>query len=498
MWDAATGQEVTVLKDANAKAMRSAIFSPDGRLIATIAVNAPARLWEVATGKEIAAIGGRFGIWGAAFSLDGSRLVTTTRSHVLITDTATGKQAQSLPGQSGLVWSVAFSPNGTRFVTASSDTTARVWDTPTGAEIAVLKGYTKTIWRAAFGPDGHRVVTASDDGTARIWDSDSGREVAVLKGHAKSVRQAEFSADGQRILTRSSDETARIWEGGALAPEVRGRMKARELAVLDGHSESIASVVYSPDGRRILTASNDKTARIWDSETGKAIATLAGHATSLSDAEFSPDGRLIVTVSGDATARIWDAASGRLISLLEQACGARSDFCNVFAAAFSPDGRQLVTGSSNSSVKVWAPEAAPENGPWRAVKELKGPGHWIYGVAFSPDGRYIAGASHDTKVWLWNRTSGEVAATLKQDSAVRSLAISRDGRRLIAAADNLVAIWEQEPGKAAGGPPNWRKASVLQGHKGVIWSARFSADDRFIVTAAGDQTVRIWDATTGS
>ena len=110
------------------------------------------------------------------------------------------------------------------------------------------------VRRAAFSPDGTRVVTASDDGTARLWDAATGKEIAVLRGHDKLVRRAAFSPDGTRVVTASNDNTARLWDAET----------GKEIVALRGHDDAVVSAAFSPDGTRVVTASNDNTARLWD------------------------------------------------------------------------------------------------------------------------------------------------------------------------------------------------------------------------------------------
>jgi hypothetical protein len=158
-------------------------------------------------------------------------------------------------GHDLVVNSAAFSPDGSRIVTASQDNTARIWDAASGKEIAVLGGHKEPVNSAAFSPDGSRIVTASQDHTARIWDATSAKEIAVLRGPGDhTVESAAFSPDGSRVVTASLDLTARIWDAGS----------AKEITVLRGHEDFVTSAAFSPDGSRIVTASLDNTARIWD------------------------------------------------------------------------------------------------------------------------------------------------------------------------------------------------------------------------------------------
>ena len=173
------------------------------------------------------------------------------RAHLGRRERPSGQEIAVLHGHQGPVWSAAFSPDGMRILTASSDQTARIWDAASGQEIAVLPGHQGFMWSAAFSPDGTRIITWSSDRIVRIWDAVSGQ---VLRGQQASVLSAAFSPDGTRIVTPSSDQTARIWDAAS----------GQEIAVLRGHQGVVASAAFSPDGSRIVTASLDNTARIWD------------------------------------------------------------------------------------------------------------------------------------------------------------------------------------------------------------------------------------------
>jgi len=188
-----------------------------------------------------------------------------------------------------IVYSAVLSPDGQRILTASADSTARLWDTR-GARMATLSGHTGAVTSAVFSPDGQRILTASADSTARLWDK-NGAPLATLSGHTGAVASAVFSPDGQRILTASADSTARLWDA-------RGRLST----TLSGHIDRVTSAVFDLDGQRILTASYDKTARLWDTQ-GQPLATLSGHTEAVTSAVFSSDGRRILTASFDGTAR---------------------------------------------------------------------------------------------------------------------------------------------------------------------------------------------------
>ena len=338
----------------------------------------------------------------ASFSPDGRRIVTASDDTTArVWDAASGTEIALLKAHEQPVTSASFSPDGRRIVTTSYDQTARVWDAEGGAEIALLKAHEGVVLNASFSPDGRRIVTASSDNTARVWDAESGTEIALLKGHERAVSGASFSPDGRRIVMASSDNTARVWDAAS----------GTEIALLKGHEGSVNGASFSPDGRRIVTASRDNTARVWDTESGKKIALLKGHEQTVNGASFSPDGRRIVTASRDKTARVWDAANGKEIALLK---GHRD---SVNGASFSPDGRRIVTTSyDDNTARLWDAESGTE------IALLKGHEDWASGASFSPDGRWIVTASGGNTARVWDVTRSKAIAHERAIVLVAALA----------------------------------------------------------------------------
>ena len=445
-------------------------------------------------------------VWSAAFSPDGQRIVTASAdSTARLWDAENGQQLRVLSGHTGRVASAAFSPDGRRIVTASYDKTARLWDAASGEPLRVLSGHTDRVNDAAFSPDGRRIVTASYDKTARLWDAASGESLRVLSGHTGRVASAAFSPDGRRIVTASADKTARLWDAAS----------GEQLKVVSGHTDLVASAAFSPDGRRIVTASYDKTARLWDAASGEPLRVLSGHTDFVVSAAFSPDGRRIVTVSFDKTARLWDATSGESLRVLS----GHTDF--VVSAAFSPDGRRIVTASSDKTARLWDVASGKQiraDGVWSAafspdgrrivsasddktarlwdaasgerLRVLSGHTDIVWDAGFSPDGLRIVTVSFDKTARLWDATSGEPLQVLSGHTQnVTSAAFSPDGLRIVTTSvDKTARLWD-----AASGEP----LQVLTGHTDLVASAAFSPDGRRIVTASADKTARLWDATSG-
>ena len=181
-------------------------------------------------------------------------------------------------------------------------------------------------------------------------------------------------------MTASDDKTARIWDARTGA----------QLAMLSGHGDLVLSAAYSPDGTSIVTASADKTARIWDARSGKQLAVLLGHGATVYSAAYSPDGTRIVTASDDKTARIWDANTGAQLAMLSGHGDA------VDSAAYSPDGTRIVTASDDKTARIWDAHTGTQ------LAVLSGHGDAVGSAAYSPDGTRIVTASFDKTARIWD------------------------------------------------------------------------------------------------
>ncbi len=295
-----------------------------------------------ARGAQLAVLSGHDDcVNSAAYSPDGTRIVTASwdRDRADLGCVARGHSSPYCPATAIIVESAAYSPDGTRIVTASEDKTARIWDARTGTQLAVLvRPWQSRLFRCLLA---RRRLALSPGPLTRPRGSGMRApeaQLVVLSGHGGYVNSAAYSPDGTRIVTASDDKTARIWDartGDAARRAVRPWRSRRirrstrptalasspprmtrphgsgmhgtgvQLAVLSGHDDVVNTAVYSPDGTRIVTASYDKTARIWDAGTGVQLAVLSGHDDVVSIAAFSPDGTRILTASGN-TARVWD------------------------------------------------------------------------------------------------------------------------------------------------------------------------------------------------
>jgi WD40 repeat protein len=296
---------------------------------------------------------------------------------------------------------------------------------------------------------------------------------SVLRGHEGRVVSALFSPDGRSVVTASSDGTARVWRADG----------SGEPVVLRDHEGYVRSASFSPDGRSVITASMDGTARVWRSDGSGEPVVLRGHEEDavVVSASFSPDGRSVVTASMDGTARVWRAdGSGEPVVL-------RGHEGYVRSASFSPDGRSVITASMDGTARVWRADGSGEPVVLRGhEKDAE-----VVSASFSPDGRSIVTASDDGTARVWRADgSGEpvVLRGHEKGAEVVSVSFSPDGRSVVTASDDGTArVWRAD---GSGEPV------VLRGHEkdAEVVSASFSPDGRSVVTASDDGTARVWRA----
>ncbi len=286
--------------------------------------------------------------------------------------------------------------------------------------------------------------------------------------HVNRFNSAQFSPDGKYIVTASDDNTARVWDAKTGEPVTEPLM----------HENSVNSAQFSPDGKYIVTASYDYTARVWDAKTGEPVTESLRHEGPVYSAQFSPDGKYIVTASSDNTARVWDAKTG------EQLTEPLKHEDYVKSAQFSPDGKYIVTASWDNTARVWNARTG------EPVTEPLMHENWVNSAQFSPDGKYIVTASWDSTARVWNARTGEpVTEPLKHENSVNSAQFSPDGKYIVTVSDdNTARVWDAKTEEPVTEPLM---------HENSVNSAQFSPDGKYIVTASYDYTARVWDAKTG-
>jgi eukaryotic-like serine/threonine-protein kinase len=372
----------------------------------------------------------------------------------------------------GAIHSARFSPDGRMVVTASADTTARVWDANTGQPLTQPLKHEAPVRFAEFGPDGECLVTACTN-LVYVWELRTGRTLYKLIQLDAIVWLAKFSPDGARIVTACSDKTARIWDTKTGRPLV-GPLQ---------HEGMVSSAQFSPDGLLVVTASIDKTARVWDARTGQPVTAPLRHEAVLRSAEFGLDSRRLVTTSTN-TAQIWDARSGlRLGNPLSHVFS--YTYAPVLSAQFNPSGTRVVTASGDRTAIIWAADTG------RPVTQT--PPHHDRAVSsaqFSPEGLRVVTASSDNTARVWDaRTAEPLTEALPHNGEVNWAQFSPDGRKVLTASlDGTARLWDVRPGQAL--------TLAIRQHTSDRY-AEFSPNGTSLLTAAGDGTARVWDLQTG-
>jgi WD40 repeat protein len=245
----------------------SVAFSPDGKLLVSAGgsefkpernggkTSAQVKLWDVAAGKELSELTGHTNkVFSAVFSPDGRTLATGSADQtVRLWDVATRKQRAVLEGHTDAVWSVAFSADGKTVASASADRTVKLWDAATGKEVVTFRGHEDEVRAVAFSPDGKTLATGSADWIVRLWDLATQKERAALKGHRGGIQGLAFSSDSTTLATGSLDETVKLWNMAT----------GKERVTLRGHRSGISAVVFSPDDRILASAGMDDAVRLW-------------------------------------------------------------------------------------------------------------------------------------------------------------------------------------------------------------------------------------------
>ncbi|MEH2346904.1 MAG: ribosome assembly protein 4, partial [Nostoc sp.] len=293
-------------------------------------------------------------------------------------------------------------------------------------------------------------------------------EVNTLEGHSSSVYSVVFSPDGKTLASGSLDSTIKLWDVST----------GKAIKTLTGHSSTVNSVVFSPDGKTLASGSEDKTIKLWDVSTGKAMKTLTGHSSSIISVVFSPDGKTLASGSEDKTIKLWDVSTGKAMKTLT------GHSSSIISVVFSPDGKTLASGSLDSTIKLWDVSTG------KAMKTLTGHSSIVTSVVFSPDGKTLASGSADNTIKLWDVSTGKAMKTLTgHSSIVNSVVFSPDGKTLASgSADNTIKLWDVSTGKAM---------KTLTGHSSIVISVVFSPDGKTLVSGSEDKTIKLWDVSTG-
>ena len=307
-------------------------------------------------------------------------------------------------------------------------------------------GYMGTMDGFKFSPDGKifAALVGYRSGFT-LYDSQNGNELENF-AHPKYVRCFAFSPDSKTIATGSYQSIVRIWDAGDIDNGIGIRDRLGEAGVLSGHKGFINSVAFSPDGKRIVSGSQDKTIRVWDVQSRKPLLTIKGSLGVVYSVMFSPDGSMIASGSW-GSANLWDANSGRKVHTFDQRGVIKARTPNVTAVTFSPDGKRLFTGNSIGAIHAWRVDTG------KHIKRLitfdqsdqhRSPS--VNTLKFTPDGNTLAGINVYGDVYLWDANTLKKRKVLKLRTEGYGLAFSPDGSTIGTVGSYHIQLWDANSG----------------------------------------------------
>ncbi|MCU0464230.1 MAG: TIR domain-containing protein [Anaerolineae bacterium] len=519
LWDLATeGTPAFIMRHEPATLVNGAHFSPDETRILSASDDGRAILWDAATGEALAVMPHNNGVSGAAFSADGARILTWGRDRaVKVWDLRGGlPELEATFIHDAYVRGATFNRDQTRVLSWSRGQRAYVWRMDTPKEPLFSYTHDAQVNTAAFNQTETEVLTASMDGTARIWSAITGSNLATMT-HTGSVDSAVYSGDEQRIVTVTSDRELVIWRSGQPdLPEhtltsaatqrawvnnnatriVTWSQDSAKLWLMDQtpvralemrHNSDVYGAVWDEASRRVLTWGDDRTARLWRVGT-------SGEPRQLTD------GRRTNGVALDALrarALTWDsnvAVVRSVLNPLEQPLTFSHDV-NVEGGAWAPAGGRLATWTDGGTqVWVWSVDF-PEDAPLRLSHTRR-----IAGVVWSRNGRVLAtwdaggitGAGNST-VTIWtigvgvtDSNGGMQRLILPHDELVGGVILHPEGAQALTWAGSGAFLWSLTGGD-----------NLTLSHDGPVLGAQFNADGSAVLSWGADNTVRLWDASTG-
>jgi len=487
VWDIKTATETGSMKTdlMPVRVVRSA----DGRLIA-VAGSDGIEVWSLETRQRRHQIKGGF-CSAVTIAPDGKTLAYGSvqkvdgkfSSGVVLWNLESERQAAFLSGHAKVPLGIVYSDDGTLMATCSGDGTARIWRLSDQKLLQTLQGHGTVVADVAMSSDKTRVVTAGNDKTVRVWDTADGRQLQLFKGHSDIVYSVDLHPGGHDFVSGSKDGSVRIWKLG----DQTGVKKFRT-----DEESAIRQMAFLRDGQ-VVTGSSKGTLQIWDPSTGqqtKKLGGVRGVTMSLMSVP-SEVPRVAACGLGSPSIELLSLADESRTSVELEARGLRFAVSPDATQAAAVDGRGRV-----SIVDLTTGEQAFMDGSHRGQ---------VYAVTWHPNGDLFATGSYDTTIRLWDASSGQELSLLTgHELAVVGLAFNSDGSLLASGSASAIEMDQRRDPPRPGTIRLWDLAAhkpmgrVITGHSGGVPALAFSPDDRTLVSASHDATVRLWDPVTGS
>jgi WD40 repeat protein len=539
-WEFATGKQRTAMFGTMSGRIVAIAISSDGATALRSLEGGAIEVWNLASSTQVQTLQQRETARCLAFSSDNSLAAAgADDSTIRLWDTKTWTELRLLDGHLAAVTALLFSSDGQTLVSGSIDNSVAVWNLDDVPETTSIEEHSDGYTALAAAPGAPMVAMGRGDGLVNLWDIADRELVASFgadgnTGHKTAINALGFSSSADLLASGSGDGTLCVWKAGSSAPALQkqvgpvtsvawradksavvygfgnrgslveepvafgaagGRIASgrrgtggavmndfrdRPAYTVDRHSGGISAIAVTPDSRRVITASDDATVRVWDLNTGRQLRVFTGHKDRVWGLAVSRDGRTVVTGSLDADIRIWNIETGETKRIIDGHTG------GVGCVAFTGDGKQVVSASADKTVRFWNPETGEQ------LRLLGGHAGPVTSVAVSVDGLRAVTASSDGDLRVWHLAAGNDFTSLSHPEAemIHSVAITPDGQTAVScSADGSARIWDLERREIR---------HTLNAFGATPFKVAVSPDGHTAACAYEDYAVRLWDLATGA
>lgn len=535
--------------------VRALCFSENGLELFSASDDQTVRMWNTKTGDPMKIFIGHQGrVMTIAIDCEKQIMVSGGEDSLIrIWDIPTGNLLKEFVGgddNDKWLFSLKFSPNKKFLLSASGDTTVRLWETNSYTCIRKIKGHKSFVWTAAFSRDGSFIASGGNDGTIRIWRGRGGSPIRTINVPDTQVRCLAISPQGDSLVSANSDShLLRVWDVKT----------GQSIKILAGHESILWAVAFSQKGDVLASGGNDHTLRLWDTQNMESIFSFKGYSMAITSIAFSPvDPLILLSTCDDGVVRMWNVETGQNQSIFKKAdqfvwkavfnpiatmiaCSFGSGLVHLLdvqtgkilrsvkddgkpfgMSVFSPDGQMLITGGNKASIwdintaslittlttgfETYYFAFAPEKGwlllsgetgriqCWNIERQellhvFEGHSSVIWSLSVDRTTQRLASASSDHTVRIWDLGRKEQIAVLEgHHDQVKTISFHPNGQILASGGyDNKIRIWDAE---------TFDCLHVLEGHSDTVWNIAFNIDGQILASGSRDGTIRIWETTT--
>jgi WD40 repeat protein len=518
VWNAADGKPAQTITGHSGPII-SLSYSANNQMLASAGADRTLRFWNAADGKPIATVVAHSGpVNAVAFHPNNTQAFSIGDDGLLKWWQLPIAPSRALPAHADAVTQIVESVNGAQVLSAGADKLVRLSDFANGQPVRQFPGATAAVNAIALSPNGNLVAGGTADGRLFLWNSADAKVLGQKTAQVGGVTGLAFHPQNTQLLSAGKDGSIKLWP---LPP-----IPARSLT----HPAAVLAAATTADGKRLFTGSDDKILRSWDLSKDQVDRQLTGHTGPITAIAVSADGQILISGSADKTVRFWDLGGGKEKLALNAHTGI------VTSLSLNPNGQQLLSASEDGKIKVWQlPIMPPANQPAGTVtvpplREISH-GAPVRQAFFSPKGDQVLSWGDDKTLKLWNAADGKPIKSIPAKGSIAGVAVTAESAKIVVAeTDGAVSVWANPPGEkpvasfSLPGPiqaiavipngtrmavasdnkgnPIIRVADLANGtelvsfaeHTGAIRSLQFAADNRTLISASADKTVRYFDA----